>query len=191
MVCEMGLDMFLEKYDKAAWKFKDLYIPIVEQENPELYKRLKPLIVNGEYGESLSIEVAYWRKANAIHRWFVENVQDGLDDCGTYEVTKEQLQELLNICISVRDGSEMEKGWIENGATFKNGMWCPVMQEGEYISNPNIAESLLPTQRGFFFGGTEYDEWYMHHINDTIEMLVKILDETDFDKEIIAYTSSW
>ena len=25
--------------------------------------------------------VAYWRKANAIHSWFVENCQDGVDEC--------------------------------------------------------------------------------------------------------------
>ena len=28
-------------------------------------------------------EVGYWRKANAIHGWFVRNVQNGKDDCGT------------------------------------------------------------------------------------------------------------
>ena len=46
-------------------------------------------------------QVGYWRKANAIHRWFVENVQDGDDDCGTYEVNKEQLEELKALCESV------------------------------------------------------------------------------------------
>jgi len=35
-----------------------------------------------------------WRKANALHRWMVENVQDGQDDCGTYEVSIEQLRQL-------------------------------------------------------------------------------------------------
>ena len=27
-------------------------------------------------------QIASWRKANAIHKWFVDNVQDGVDDCG-------------------------------------------------------------------------------------------------------------
>lgn len=40
-------------------------------------------------------EVGYWRKANAIHGWFVENVQDGQDNCNDYDVTREQLVELL------------------------------------------------------------------------------------------------
>ena len=43
-------------------------------------------------------EIIYWRKANAIHKWFVENVQEGVDDCGEYEVTVEQLTELRDLC---------------------------------------------------------------------------------------------
>lgn len=43
-------------------------------------------------------EIQYWRKANAIHKWFVDHVQGGKDDCGTYLVTREQLQELLETC---------------------------------------------------------------------------------------------
>jgi len=40
-------------------------------------------------------EVAYWRKANQIHRWFVENVQQGEDDCREYLVDTEDLKKLL------------------------------------------------------------------------------------------------
>lgn len=46
-------------------------------------------------------EVGYWRKANQVHNWFVENVQDGVDDCGQYKVTYEQLQKLKNLCLRV------------------------------------------------------------------------------------------
>ncbi len=39
----------------------------------------------GSVGEVTTIreEVLYWRKANAIHQWFVENVQGGEDHFGT------------------------------------------------------------------------------------------------------------
>ena len=47
--------------------------------------------------EQITYEVCYWRKANAIHKWFVDNVQEGEDDCGNYEVSKDQLKELLDI----------------------------------------------------------------------------------------------
>ena len=37
--------------------------------------------VDDIYGVSVSVNAAYWRKANAIHKWFVDNVQDGEDNC--------------------------------------------------------------------------------------------------------------
>lgn len=46
-------------------------------------------------------EIAYWRKANAIHNWFVVNVQVGEDDNREYHVSTEQLQELLRLCKQV------------------------------------------------------------------------------------------
>lgn len=47
--------------------------------------------------EYRAMKVGYWRKANQIHKWFVDNVQDGVDNCATYPVTYEQLQELLSL----------------------------------------------------------------------------------------------
>jgi len=43
----------------------------------------------------------YWRKANAIHRWFVEKIQDGVDNCAEYSVSTEDLVELRDICKQV------------------------------------------------------------------------------------------
>jgi len=49
----------------------------------------------------ISFEVGYWRKANHIHRWFVENCQNGIDNCGYYFVSREDLIRLKNICEEV------------------------------------------------------------------------------------------
>lgn len=136
-------------------------------------------------------EVAYWRKANAIHNWFVEYVQGGVDDCGTYEVSKEQLESLLHICKLIKDKCSLKKGKVKNGERYENGQWTPIYEDGEYIENPAIAEEYLPTTSGFFFGGTEYDQWYMQDIEHTIEVLTKVLAETDFETQMIAYSSSW
>ena len=38
--------------------------------------------------------LAYWCKTNAIQNWFVQNVQNGADDCGKYYVSAEQLAQL-------------------------------------------------------------------------------------------------
>lgn len=110
-------------------------------------------------------EGCYWRKANQIHKWFVDNIQNGVDNCGDYYVSTKNLQKLLDVCKEVK-------------------------------ANPDKAPELLPTQEGFFFGNTEYDEWYFENIDYTIEQLSKILEEekqlnedgfySDFE-----YHSSW
>jgi hypothetical protein len=43
----------------------------------------------------VEVTVCYWRKANAIHKWFVENVQDGRDECQRSYVERDQLKRLL------------------------------------------------------------------------------------------------
>lgn len=135
--------------------------------------------------------VAVWRKANHIHKWFVDNIQGGNDDCGTYEVSKEVLCNLIEICKQVKGASNLIKGKIQNGYTYKNGVKSPIWVEGEYIDNSSIATALLPTQEGFFFGGTEYDQWYLEDINYTITTLEKVVNEIDFNHEIVMYSSSW
>ena len=41
------------------------------------------------------VEVMYWRKANAIHAWFVDHVQGGEDKCRPHVVSAEDLAKLL------------------------------------------------------------------------------------------------
>lgn len=145
-----------------------------------------------KYGHETIIEsITSWRKANQIHQWFVNNVQDGNDDCGTYEVGEEQLLTLLNICKEVLSKSKLVDGMIENGKKFENGKLIPIMQEGKYIEDPSVAIKLLPSQSGFFFGSTKYDEWYLDDVKHTISVLEKVLRDTDFKHEIVMYSSSW
>ena len=79
----MGLDMFLVKHT---------YIYGDGHRNLSLdYPGVKP-----ERVKVIQEELGYWRKANAIHQWFVDNVQDGVDECQESYVTTEQLQQLLD-----------------------------------------------------------------------------------------------
>ena len=140
----------------------------------------------------ISEQVAYWRKANAIHKWFVNHVQDGIDDCSYHrEVTEEDLKKIINICKTILDTVVLEDGKVINGYTWSNGKETPNYQDGKYIVNPKICEKLLPTESGFFFGGTEYDQWYISDIEYTYETLKKVLEETDFEKQMLFYVSSW
>lgn len=136
-------------------------------------------------------EVAYWRKANQIHNWFVENVQDGIDDCGYYEVSRQQLQELLRDCRDVLNYADYELEEMNGGLRKIDGEWKEERIMGRKIINKDIISDILPTTSGFFFGSTEYDEWYLRDIENTIEQINIILNETDFNEDAILYTSSW
>ena len=134
-------------------------------------------------------EIAYWRKANQIHSWFVENVQNGNDDCGTYDVTGAQLRDLVDLCKLVLASSHLVDGKIQNGQKLENGEWVPVLQDGQKIEGKTVAETLLPTSSGFFFGSQDYDEYYYQDLKNTVEQLEPVLAE-DPDGEF-TYHSSW
>lgn len=170
----------------------EVNLDLVPEYIDEYYHRYSSWDTEKKYGfKNIFQNVAYWRKANQIHNWFVNNVQGGEDDCGTYEVPKEQLKELIDVCNRVLSASKLKKGKIKNGRQYKDGKWETVYEDGEYIVDPKIAKELLPTASGFFFGGTEYDEWYIRDLAYTVEALKKILEETDFDKYMIVYCASW
>jgi hypothetical protein len=93
----------------------------------------------------------------------VHNVQNDTDDCGTYFVSEEQLEELLELCKKVLDNNE-------------------------------LAGELLPSTSGFFFGSTEYDEWYFSDLTHTVEIIESLLSERNEDGYLngdIYYHSSW
>jgi hypothetical protein len=63
---------------------------------------------DGRY--SIFKEVSYWRKFNALHSWFVTNVQIGVDDCGSYEVSQDHIDDLLltlENTLAYRDPTDM------------------------------------------------------------------------------------
>ena len=105
-------------------------------------------------------EVGYWRKANQIHKWFVDNVQNGVDDCGEYKVTEEQLIELRDTCNQV-------------------------------LNDHSLAEELLPAQSGFFFGNTDYDEWYYNSLEYTVQTINEIINDKPYCLDDLYYSSSW
>ena len=121
----------------------------------------------------------YWRKANHIHNWFVENVQYGDDDCGLYEVSVEQLMELRDVCQKVIDGSKLVPGKVWNGQRGTKHGWEDTYEDGSVIEDPTVAEELLPTQSGFFFGSTQYDGWYLDDVKTARDGIDAILDNIE------------
>jgi hypothetical protein len=60
---------------------------------------------------------------------------------------------------------------------------CKIVQ-----ADHSKAEELLPSASGFFFGGTDYDEWYYNDIENTISVLEDALEDKNGE---YYYTSSW
>ena len=65
------------------------------------------------FGDYYSIfhDACYWRKFNALHNWFVNNVQLGVDNCEYYELTEEHIEDCLNVLKTVletKDSSLLE-----------------------------------------------------------------------------------
>ena len=188
----MGLDMYLirKKYVGAKYDWRKVTGKV------EIEIDGKKLPIEFNRIEYITEDACYWRKANAIHKWFVDNVQDGNDDCGTYWVSRVQLQELLDKCKQVKEKAIIKKGKIKNGQKLENGKWVDIMEDGEYIENADEINDILPTTDGFFFGSTDYDEYYIQDIDYTIERLEQILkEEKELDELKLSsefeYHSSW
>ena len=177
----MGLDMYL---NKVTWISK--------------YGDKPKLKITGLKGVDVSKvteireEAIYWRKANHIHKWFVDNVQEGEDDCKEWGVSRKKLKELFEVICEVLASSELVDGEVVNGFKYTdNKKRVPILEKGKVMKDKTKAEELLPTQSGFFFGSYDYDEYYWNDLVETRDKLKKILDSKDSEDTYYVYRSSW
>jgi len=66
----------------------------------------------------IKFTVVYWRKANQIHQWFVDNVQGGRDECQEVHVSREQLTELLALCQKAKNTKDASLLEPQDGCFF-------------------------------------------------------------------------
>ena len=134
----MGLDMYLKSK-----------IYLSEYNNVEKRDEVKKLFPEIKDTGNLNFveikfEAGYWRKANQIHKWFVDNVQNEENDYGSYYVSRDNLLELRSVCSKV-----LSESVVDNN-----------------VVNPKVAHALLPTSSGFFFGDTAYSESYIEDLKE-------------------------
>lgn len=139
----MGLDMYLSarKY-VSDFGFK----PEDSKLNAEIKKTLD--IGPDEYGHIyIELEVAYWRKANQIHSWFVENVQKGVDDCGNYYVDRDEIRTLAELCgraVETKDATLLEpKSGFFFGSTDVDEYYWGELQSTKDNLNRILADDRL------------------------------------------------
>ncbi len=183
----MGLDMYLSKktYLKNWEHDKENNYSVIARNNGKKISHIQKSRVS-----YVIEEIAYWRKDNHIHNWFVTNCQNGEDDCRDAYVSREQLEELIQLCKQVKDYLDTCEKEVETHEDFFT------KQPFEYYKfkvDENVMKKCLPTVSGFFFGGTDYDKWYYQSLENTIQMIkegFKNIDIDDYNVEF-SYSSSW
>ena len=169
----MGLDMYLEirksEYRSNYHKDKGCKMKL---EYPKDITEFIPNLTDLRISRQTNYEVGYWRKANHIHNWFMQNCarrdeyDNPIDDCRPIEITVDKLEKLLDDCKKV-------------------------------LADHSLAKELLPTVDGFFFGSTAYDDYYLGQIEQTIEIIEPVLKFAKHKLEIkdyaweVYYQASW
>ena len=139
----------------------DMYLMRSNREEADGWENLKTAERTCSMDQNPWFEVGYWRKANQIREWFVNNCdypENG--NCEEVEVTKEDLEKLADTCRKV-------------------------------LANHALAEELLPCKEGFFFGRYDYDEYYFLQLEDTVGICKDVIHNTDWEKEKVIYTDWW
>ena len=104
-------------------------------------------------------EEIYWRKVNAVHKFFTHD-------------------------------------WKERGFEDDNCTEFPVTRDDlidlvqrceAVLNNHDEADKILPTTSGFFFGSTDYDEWYFENIKSTRDEVNRLLNDTTDEDEFFYY----
>jgi len=210
----MGLDMSL--YACRSMVF----------ENDSIFDEIKKFITIPFPNATLNniqVEVMSWRKANAIHNWFINNCTNGvkyqlieklrdefLDMCNEAylpdycewcyptQVFIGQLVKLRDICKEVLDHSELVPAKITDSYTHQlspSGVLVEKanMVDGYVILDPTFARKHLPTMDGFFFGSTDYNQWYYEYVKYTYDGLNIILsiDPTELRNWNFLYEAVW
>lgn len=181
----MGLDSYLYKktyispYDKELDFSIKLHKKGSETENLVDTKKVR-------YVEE---EIAYWRKANQIHNFFVQNCGEGVDECQDIHVSRADLMELATRCNRILNN---KKNIDKKEITIKDIFTNEERQETvRYLKDITEAEDLLPTTSGFFFGSTNYDEYYLQDLESTVKYLTPYLEEKDDWSTSFIYRASW
>jgi hypothetical protein len=167
----MGLDMYLNarkyvgKYDYSEYdRTTDEWPPPIDQ----LFSSIEAEAPTGltKYsdfgGIEVSYPVAYWRKANAIHGWFVSECAGGVDECQPIYVSRDKLVELRDLC--------------------KSAVSQPAM----------AGDILPPTPGFFFgsYEVDEWYMEDLKHTVEMLDHILSLVPEEEFDWSFI-YQASW
>ena len=119
-------------------------------------------------------EVIYMRKANAIRKWFADNLDNFIDN-GTTNIPREKFKALIDTMYDTIEASGVHYLYeyyvnsdmdnVDKRSRFFDK--CEKFVENgkeKYKTFCETAHKMFPTSDGFFFGSTSYDCWYIHQL---------------------------
>jgi hypothetical protein len=162
----MGLDMYLylRKHESCSqWSTKNF-----EEEKkrfyPEELKELGENIAKNNFmSKNTEYQVAYWRKANQIHKYFVKKCADGVDDCSPVYVALEDLKELVSLCREVIEHPKRAKAKLPT-------------QDGFFFGSVEY---------------DEYYEQELEYTVEQLEPIIKFLESEKGSDYDAIYRASW
>ena len=162
----MGLDMYMYlKKSESKSTFEEEYEGLYPEEMKQFEEEIAQRdFVSVDY--EVSCQVAYWRKANAIHKWIVDNCADGRDECQEIYLPIGKLIELKRICGDVLENHSLAKDLLPTCKGFFFG-------EQEYDE--------------WYYRDVRYTY-------DILAKLIDFLNEHSSDKECrygVVYEASW
>lgn len=165
----MGLDMYLKvKVVPFDWRLKEK-----EKEKEKVFQAISSVFpgLSDIFSENklpiLVFDFAYWRKFNALHYWFVENIQESVDDCKEYYVSYEKIKELNSLLKHILESKNDAEKLLPT-------------KEGFFFGNTDYDEN--------YFKDIEFTIERLGLLESLLEK--ENLDSTEYSLEVF-YQSSW
>lgn len=163
----MGLDMYFYARKTTYKSFSKWDKPsrVDETDYPEDLKTFSDYIYDRNFKSvqtETEYQIGYFRKFNALHSYIVKTFANGIDNCQDILLYKADIAKIKKVLDDILKVGTEEK-----------------------------AKETLPTQSGFFFGGTDYGEYYFEEVKVAADLMQSFLDNFDFENYQLVYRASW
>lgn len=155
----MGLDIYFHKTKRTEWE-----------------RFQNDLAANNPSHDFEPEEIGYFRKVNFLMSFF-----DYYGNCEYKEISRERLQALRDACAEI---AKMKPIKVEAHKYPYGG--TTAVKEYSDADQKRCAE-LLPTQSGFFFGNTDYNEWYFDDVKEVFVWVDGVLSGLADDDVVLMY----
>ena len=163
--------MYLESHQKETYDLHNEAIDLMQKILDYRHKDSKEVFVDDDE----------WAKAKDSVDALINHKQEQIAYWRKANQIRGWFQELLG----------EESNGVCKGKVSKENIESLLNTCKQVLADHSLAEKLLPTTEGFFFGSYEYDEYYFDQIKETVEICERVLKEFDFDTNYLIYDEWW